>query len=411
MPPRRAATVFIFGTVLLDVLGFGLIIPVLPKLVEQFMAGDTATAATIYGYFGVAWALMQFLMAPVLGMLSDRFGRRPVILLSCFGMGLDYIFMALAPSLTWLFLGRIISGATAASFSVASAYIADVTTPENRAKSFGLIGAAWGLGFIIGPVAGGLLASIDPRWPFWAAAGFSLANALYGYFVLPESLPPERRSPLRLAKANPIGALQLLRREPRLLGLSGVYFLFQLTHYVFPSVFVLYAGYRYGWSSTDIGWVMMAVGICGVLVQAVLVRHIVRWIGERRALMFGIVAGTAGLIAYGWADTGWLFIAAIPLCSLMGLVGPNLQAFMTTRVRPEEQGRLQGANASIMGISGILAPAFFSQALALGIAGTGLLPMVGAPFYLAAALFVVAGYLAYRHAHPVAIAASVATAN
>ena len=401
----KPATVFIFITVLLDVLGFGLIIPVLPKLVETFLGGNTAEASKIYGFFGAGWALMQFFAAPLLGMLSDRYGRRPVILLSCFGMGLDYIFMALAPSLLWLFVGRLISGATSASFSVAGAYIADVTAPENRAKAYGLIGAAWGLGFIVGPVAGGLLASLDPRWPFWAAAALSLANALYGFFVLPESLPPESRSPLKLAKANPVGALGLLRTEPRLLGLAGVNFLFQLSHYVFPSIFVLYAGYRYGWDARDIGFVMLLVGICGVLVQAVLVQRVVGWVGERRTLLAGMAFGTVGLLLYGAAPTGWLFVLAIPVCALMGLIGPALQTFMTTRVAPTEQGRLQGANASMAGIAGILAPALFTQTLAWSIAPGSPLHLPGAPFYISALLFMAAWWLAVKVAYPVAAAA------
>lgn len=400
--PRSAALIFIFITVLMDVLGFGLIIPVLPKLVEQFMGGNTASAARIYGVFGAGWALMQFFFAPLLGMLSDRFGRRPVILLSCAGMGLDYIFMALAPSLKWLFVGRLISGMTAASFSVAGAYIADVTPAEKRASAFGMIGAAWGLGFIIGPVAGGLLASIDPRWPFWAAAALSLSNGLYGLFVLPESLPPERRSPLKLAKANPLGALSLLRSQPRLLGLAGVYFLFQLSHYVFPSTFVLYAGYRYGWDARTIGFVMLIVGICSVLVQAVLVKRLVALLGERRSLLTGMMFGTVGLLIYAAAPVGWVFILAIPVCALMGLVGPALQALMSNRVAASEQGRLQGANASVMGIAGILAPALFTQAFAWFIAPGTPVHLPGAPFYIAALLFAMAWILASRFAHPLA---------
>ncbi len=242
---------FIFVTILLDMLALGLIMPILPKLVESFVDNDTASAARIFGLFGTAWALMQFFFSPILGGLSDRFGRRPVVLLSNFGLALDYVLMALAPSLIWLFVGRVISGITSASVSTAFAYIADITPPERRAAVFGKIGAAFGAGFILGPALGGLLGGIDPRLPFWVAAGLSFANALYGLLILPESLPPDRRSPFRWRSANPIGALHLLRSNRVLAGLSVANFFAQLAHVVLPSTFVLYATYRYGWDTSD----------------------------------------------------------------------------------------------------------------------------------------------------------------
>ena len=234
-------------------LALGLILPILPKLVESFVDNDTATAARIFGLFGTAWALMQFLFSPILGALSDRFGRRPVVLLSNFGLALDYVLMALAPSLTWLFIGRVISGITSASISTAFAYIADVTPPERRAAVFGKIGAAFGAGFILGPAIGGLLGGMDPRLPFWIAAGLSFANTLYGWLILPESLPPERRAPFRWKSANPLGALHLLRSNRILAGLSLANFFGQVAHVVLPSTFVLYATYRYGWDTTTVG--------------------------------------------------------------------------------------------------------------------------------------------------------------
>src|SRR4051794_24886929 len=246
--PRRAAFAFVFVTVLLDMFAIGIIIPVLPRLVEDFVSGDTAKAASIYGLFGTVWALMQFLFSPVLGSLSDRFGRRPIILLSNFGLGLDYILMALAPSLRWLFVGRVISGITAASISTAGAYIADVTAPEQRAAKFGMLGAAFGAGFVVGPALGGLLGDISPRLPFWVAAGFSLTNALYGLFVLPESLTRERRMAFSWQKANPLGALKLLWSHAELWGLACVSYLSNLAHVALPAVSVLYMGYRYNWS-------------------------------------------------------------------------------------------------------------------------------------------------------------------
>ncbi|MEO6463534.1 MAG: MFS transporter, partial [Candidatus Eisenbacteria bacterium] len=252
-PPRRAALAFIFVTVVLDVLALGLVIPVLPKLVETFLGGDTAAAARVFGVFGTVWAAMQFVFSPLLGALSDRFGRRPVILISNFGLGIDYILMALAPSLAWLFVGRVISGIVGASWTTAAAYLADVTKPEERAANFGRIGAAWGLGFVLGPALGGVLGGIDPRLPFWVAAVLTLLNACYGLFVLPESLPRERRGALDLRKANPLGSLRLLRGHRGLLALATVAFLFWMAHQVLSSTFVLYTSYRYDWSPTLVG--------------------------------------------------------------------------------------------------------------------------------------------------------------
>ena len=265
--PRRGAVAFIFVTILLDMFALGLILPILPQLVESFVDNDTATAARIFGLFGTAWAAMQFVFSPVLGGLSDRFGRRPVVLLSNFGLGLDYVLMALAPSLTWLFIGRVISGITSASVSTAFAYIADVTPPERRAAMFGKIGVAFGAGFILGPAVGGLLGGMDPRLPFWVAAGLSFTNALYGLLVLPESLPKDRRSPFRWKSANPLGALRLLGSDRVLAGLSLVNFLAQVAHVVLPSTFVLYATYRYGWDATTVGLTLAMVGICSMAVQ------------------------------------------------------------------------------------------------------------------------------------------------
>lgn len=388
--PRQAAFAFIFATVLLDVLALGVIIPVLPKLVEGFAGGDAPRGARVYGYFGTVWALMQFVFSPLLGALSDRFGRRPVILLSCFGLGLDYFLMAAAPTLAWLFVGRVISGITAASFSTAGAYIADVTAPEKRAGAFGLLGAAWGIGFILGPALGGLLGGISPRLPFWVAGGLSLANAFYGLFVLPESLPRERRAGFSWKRANPVGSLGLLRSHPALLGLAGVHALNQLAHQVYPSVFVLYASHRYGWSEPMVGGMLAVVGVCNTVVQAGLVRPAVKRMGESAALKVGLVFGAAGFATYGLAGTEWVFWLAVPVYALMGLFGPSLQGLMTRRVGASEQGRLQGANGSIMGMTGMLGPWLFTEVYAqvVGPAGGGWPP--GAPFLLAALLLAAA---------------------
>jgi DHA1 family tetracycline resistance protein-like MFS transporter len=398
--PRRAALAFIFVTVVLDMLALGMIVPVLPKLVESFLAGDTARAARVYGLFGTVWALMQFVFSPVVGALSDRFGRRRVILLSNLGLGLDYLLMAWAPTLGWLFAGRVISGITAASVPTAAAYIADVTPPEKRAGAFGLLGAAFGLGFVLGPAAGGLLGSIGPRLPFWVAAGLSLANALYGLLVLPESLAPERRSAFAWRRASPVGSLVLLRRHPELLGLAAASFLGYLAHEVLPSTFVLYTGYRYGWDERTVGLSLAAVGVCSGLVQGGLVRPVVRRFGERRALGAGLVFGAAGVALFGLAPTPTLFWLGIPLMSLWGLSGPSTQGLMTRRVSSSEQGQLQGAHGSLRAIAGLAGPGLFTLTFAAAIAPhrEGRLP--GASFLLAAILLLAALFLARRATRP-----------
>ncbi|MEA2811791.1 MAG: transporter, family, tetracycline resistance protein, partial [Rhodospirillaceae bacterium] len=278
----RRALAFIFCTVTLDVLALGIMIPVLPTIVLGFMDGDTAGAAKVFGLFATVWGLMQFLCSPLLGALSDRYGRRPVILISCLGLGLDYIFMAIAPSLTLLFVGRIISGITAATISTAFAYIADVTPPDGRAKAFGLVGMAFGLGFVLGPAIGGLLGGLDPRLPFWVSAAACLINAAFGWFVLPESLPPERRMAFEWKRANPVGSLNLLRSQRQLLGLATIDFIVNVAHQVLPSVFVLYAAYRYGWDETTVGLTLAFVGICSAIVQGLIVGPAVTWLGPRR---------------------------------------------------------------------------------------------------------------------------------
>ena len=393
---RPAAVAFIFVTVVLDVLALGIIIPVLPKLVENFLGGNTGRAAEMYGLFGSVWALMQFVCSPMLGALSDRFGRRPVILLSNFGLGLDYIFMALAPNLSWLFVGRVISGITGASFTTAGAYIADVTPPEKRAGSYGLIGAAWGLGFVLGPALGGLLGDLDPRMPFWVAAGMTLLNAMYGLFVLPESLPTSLRRKFEWRRANPLGSLKLLRSHPELFGLASVNFLYFLAHQVLPSTFVLYAGHRYGWDAKMVGLTLAGVGVCNIAVQAGLVKPALRWLGERRVLLAGLLFGAAGFAVYGLANSGTRFLFAVPVFALIGFYGPAAQQIMTRRVGPSEQGELQGANSSVMGIAGLLGPGLFTLTFAYFIRPSTPWRIPGAPFLLAALLMVVAMAVAWR---------------
>jgi DHA1 family tetracycline resistance protein-like MFS transporter len=400
VPARRAAVAFILITVLLDMLALGMIIPVLPKLIEAFRGGDTARAATTMAVFGTAWAAMQFFASPVLGSLSDHFGRRPVVLASNFGLGFDYVLMALAPTLGWLFVGRIISGVTAASIPAAFAYIADVTPAERRAKSFGLMGAAFGVGFIVGPVVGGLLSRGGPRLPFWVAAGLSLANAMYGLFVLPESLTPERRMRFSWRRANPWGALKLLRTHHQLLGFAGVHFLYYLAHQSLQNVFVLYAGYRYGWDSLAVGLALGAVGVSTSIVQGMLVGPIVARFGERRALITGLSCGAAAFVIYGLAPTGARFMIGVLVMAFWGLYGPSAQGLMTRRVGPSEQGQLQGALSSVVTITGIVGPALFSLTFATFIGSRRDWHLPGAPFLLASMLLVVAIALVWRITRP-----------
>ena len=384
---RRAALGFIFVTVLLDMLAFGIIAPVLPRLISDFLHGDMARASKYMGLFVTTWALMQFFFSPILGLLSDRYGRRPVILLSNFGLGLDYIVMALSPTIGWLFLGRVLSGITSSSIATANAYISDVTPPEKRARAFGIFGAAFGIGFILGPAIGGWLGAVNPRLPFWVAGAFSLLNALYGLLVLPESLPVDRRqAQLNWKNANPVGALTLLRSHRELFGLAVVNFLAYLAHEVYATVFVLYTTFRYSWDEKTIGIALAVVGIASVFASAVLVGPFVKQFGERRSLFAGLLFGGVGFALFGWAPKGWIFMAAIPINCLWSLAGPPSQSLMTQRVSPSEQGELQGALGSLRGIAMVIGPGMFSGTFAIFIAPGKSFP--GAPWYLAAFLLV-----------------------
>jgi DHA1 family tetracycline resistance protein-like MFS transporter len=393
---RRAALNFIFITILLDMLALGIIVPVLPKLVEDFLSGDTARAAGLIGLFATTWAVMQFIFSPLLGLLSDRFGRRPVILLSNFGLGLDYIVMALAPTVGWLFLGRILSGITSASIPTANAYISDVTPVERRARAFGVLGAAFGVGFILGPALGGWLGTRNPRLPFWFAAGFSLLNALYGLLVLPESLPAERRQTrLHWRSANPVGALTLLRSHRELLGLATVNFLGYLAHEVYPTVFVLYGDFRYHWNQRTIGITLAVVGVASMIISAGVVGPVVARFGERRSLFAGLLLGATGFALFGWAGSAWLFLVAIPINALWALAGPPSQSMMSQRVSASEQGQLQGALGSVRSIAMIIGPGIFSMSFAAFIAPERSVSVPGAPWYVAAVLLVAALAVAF----------------
>ncbi len=385
-PKSRAAIIFILITVALDLIALGIVAPVLPSLIEHFEGGDISRAAKVIGYFTFAWATMQFLCSPIIGAFSDRYGRRPIMLLSCFGLGVDYIFMALAPTLGWLFVGRIISGITTSNISTAFAYITDITPPEKRAKQFGLIGAAFGLGFVIGPSIGGLLGMYSLRLPFWVAAALSLANVAYGYFALPESLAPEKRAKSAWHMANPVGSLKLLRSHKDLSGLAIALTIFYLAHNALPTVFVVYTQERYRWSPLQIGLSLACIGICAALVSGGLVGRYVKEFGERFSVLSGLCYGVLGFLGFAIAWRGWMLLASIPFIALWGVAGPAIQSIMSRRVDHSSQGKLQGAINSLRSITTMVAPVMFTQVFSYAIAPGSRLRLPGAPYFLSAVL-------------------------
>jgi len=391
---RRAALAFIFVTAVLDIVAMGIIIPVLPGLIEDFV-GSNARAGVINGVFVALWAGMQFICSPIIGSLSDQYGRRPVILISCAGLSLDYMLMAVAPDLWWLALGRIIAGITSSSFTTIYAYMADITAPEKRARAYGLIGAAFSGGFVLGPVLGGFLGEFGPRVPFWFAAGLSAVAFFYGLLVLPESLPAEKRMRFSWKRANPVGSLILLRRHPELSGLSIVNFLLYFAHHVFSAVFVLYAAWRYGWGPREVGLLLALVGVLDMVVQGVLVGPVVKRLGDRTTMVLGLVGGTVGIAAMGSAPDGLWFIAAMLPNALWGLAMPTLQSLMTRRVGEDEQGQLQGANMSVASIAGVMSPLFFGWVYSMSVGEHARIQMPGLAFYLAALSLLLAALIGW----------------
>lgn len=394
-PRQQAAIAFILVTAVLDVMALGIVIPVLPQLIEEF-TGSNARAGLINGVFIAGWAVMQFLFSPLIGSLSDRFGRRPIILISSAGLALDYVLVALAPDLWWLAAARIIGGITTASFSTASAYLADVTPPEGRARAYGLIGAAWSAGFVAGPLLGGFLGEWSPRAPFWAAGALSATAFLYGLFVLPESLAPAKRMAFSWRRANPLGSLKLLRSHPELTGLAGVNFLLWFSHHVFTAVFVLYAAHRYGWGPSQVGGLLALVGVLDMIVQGLVTGRLVKRMGDANVMVLGLVGGAVGLAGMGAAPTGWWFIAAMLPNALWGLSMPTLQSLMTRRVSESEQGQLQGANSSVQSIAGIASPLFFGWVYSLSIDGSHATSAAGIAFYLSAAVLLLSAIIGWR---------------
>ncbi len=399
---RRPALGFIFLTLVLDVLGFGLLIPVGPRLVESLLHGGTggteAEAAPYVAALQSTFYAMSFLFAPALGVLSDRFGRRPIILIALLGSGIDYFAMALAPNLTWLFITRLINGLSGGSFSVASAYVADVTPPEKRAVGFGLIGAAFGMGFVIGPVVGGILGQHDIRWPFWAAGGLTLLNWLYGCFVLPESLSMSLRTPFHWTRANPVGAYTALGRYPLVLGMAAALFFLNLAQFALHATWALSMQYRFAWQPFQIGLSLMIVGLGAAIVQGGLTRRIVPLLGERRSLMCGLAFGVLAYVGYGAATESWMIYAVIAAASLGAISQPAGQALITKEVQPSEQGSVQGALASLNSLAGIIGPLVGGATFSYFIRDPSPfphspIPLAGANFYVSAILAAI-GWLA-----------------
>lgn len=398
-PSRKAAISFIFITLLIDVTGLGLIIPVMPKLIESLTGGNISDASRWGGWLTFAYAIMQFLFAPVLGNLSDQWGRRPVLLFSLLGFGVDYLFLSLAPTIGWLFLGRLIAGVTGASFTTASAYIADISTDENRAQNFGMIGAAFGLGFIIGPVIGGLLGEYGARIPFVVAAGLSLLNALYGFFVLPESLPKSARRKFSWRRANPIGSLMQLRKYPAIGGLIFSLILVYIAAHAVQSNWTFFTIERFGWSEKMIGVSLGAVGLLTAIVQGGLIRFINPRLGNEKSVYIGLSLYGLGLLLFAFASQSWMMFAfLIPYC-FGGIAGPALQSIISGNVPPNEQGELQGALTSLISATSIIGPPLMTNLFAYFTSSSAPVQFAGAPFLLGALLMVGSSVIAYFTLH------------
>lgn len=385
--PGRHALVFIFFTILLDTIGFGIILPVMPRLLTALTGETTAQVTLIAGFLLTTYAVLQFVCGPIMGNLGDRFGRRPVLLAALAAFGFDYLLMGFAPSVAWLFLGRALAGITGAVYSPAMAYIADVSSPEKRAQSFGVVGAAFGIGFILGPAIGGLLGSFGPRAPFFAAAALAAANLVYGYLVLPESLPAERRRRFEWSRANPLGTLLALRRYPAVIAIAGAVFLWQLGHQVYPSSWAFFAKIRFQWSELEIGASLAFVGVLMAFTQGFLTGKIVPRIGEYRAILLGVGSGVVSMVLLAFAAQTWFAYVAMGAGLLQGLAYPSMNAIMSKQVPANEQGELQGGVASMMSLTTIIGPLIMTQAL-------GRFSAPDAPVYFPGAAFILASALA-----------------
>jgi DHA1 family tetracycline resistance protein-like MFS transporter len=395
---RPAALGFIYAAIMMNTVSMGVIVPVFPTLVKSLTGQGDAGAAQIMGVFGAAWAMMNLVFAPVFGNLSDRFGRRPVLLVSMFGLAFDYLVMALAPNITWLFIGRVISGITASSGSAAGAYVADVSTPENRARNFGRFGAFANAGILMGPALGGLVGQFDPRAPFWIASLLAFANGLYGLFVVPESLAHERRMPFHWRRANPIGAGALLVSRKGLLGIAMIFFIAQFAASSFNSVFQFYTHYRYGWGPAQIGLLLMVLSGCGIVVQSFVAGWATKRIGERRSVILGMMVNTVGFTCIGLAANAPQFWAALAPLIVAGIAFPNLMSLLSKRVGVDQQGQLQGALAILLGASQLVGPLVYTNVFAWAITGGAWLHLPGLPMLLGSGLLLVAVGLAFAYA-------------
>lgn len=394
---RRAPMAFILVTLFIDILGIGVIIPVLPELIKQFVGGSTAQAGWYVGIIGASYSLMQFIFAPIMGALSDRFGRRPIILASLFGLGIDFLIQGLAPSIRWLFVGRLIAGIMGASITTANAYIADISTPETRGRNFGLVGVMFGLGFIFGPALGGVLGEYHLRLPFFVAAGLALLNWLYGFFILPESLPVENRSGLTLAKLNPLGTVKRLRAYPIVAGLAIAFFCMSLAQRGLENVWVLFTSFQFGWDEKTNGLTLGLVGLTAIVVQGFLVRPIIGRFGERRTAMLGLAVSAVAFLCYGLASQGWMVPCIIVFGSFGGVTMPAIQSIVAGNVEPSEQGKVQGALTSLMSLTNIIAPLFFTAGLfAYFTSEQAVFRLPGAPFLVGSVLWVTALLVAWR---------------
>jgi DHA1 family tetracycline resistance protein-like MFS transporter len=393
---RKAAVSFIFITLLLDVIGLGLIIPVFPQLIEELIQGNISEASQWAGLLTFAYAIMQFICAPIIGNLSDKYGRRPVLLFSLLGFGIDYIFLSLAPTIWWLFVGRLIAGLFGASFTTATAYIADISTSENRSKNFGMIGAAFGLGFIIGPGLGGLLGGVGPRVPFMAAAVLTLMNLIYGYFVLPESLAKEHRRPFEWKRANPMGSLLQLKKYKGVEGLIvSLIFLYIAGHAV-QSTWTFFNIEKFQWSNTLMGISLTVIGLLIAIVQGGLIRYINPKLGEERSVYVGLGLYSLGLFLFSFATDGWMmFVFLIPYC-LGGIAGPAIQSIISGNVPKNEQGELQGALTSLMSATSIVGPLLMTNLFAWFTRPEGDIKFAGAPFFAGAILMLISAVIAVR---------------
>jgi DHA1 family tetracycline resistance protein-like MFS transporter len=397
MKKRTApALVFIFITLLIDVTGLGIIIPVFPKLIEQLIDGNISQAASYGGWLTFAYALMQFVFSPILGGLSDRYGRRPVLLFSLFGFGLDYILQGFAPTIGWLFVGRLLAGVTGASFTTANAYIADISTPEKRAQNFGLVGAAFGVGFILGPAMGGYLGQYGPRVPFFVAAGLTMVNFLYGLFILPESLAPENRRPFDWRRANPVGSLKNLGRYPVILGLVASLVLIYIAGFAVQGTWTFYTMEKFKWDEKTVGWSLAAIGLAFAIVQGGLSRVIIPKLGQQRSVYVGLLFSALGFALFAFATQSWMMFAFMGVYALGGIAGPSVQGIISTQVPANEQGEVQGALTSLTSTTSIVGPLIMTNLFSYFTAATAPIYFPGAPYLLGALLTLCSAILAWR---------------